>query len=521
MLRRLVFQQVGMSLVQGMLIAAVLAGSSLVMTKLLQDQKKSIKGAETRDAIERLHDLIVSTLQDRTNCFQTLAAPAPQGHGLTNPTQNTTQALNFVSAFSHNSANTVVARVYDGTTNTAYMNQAVSVRAIRLRTPLLFDATNQDGVGAIEIDYQRLSVGQRTGDGVGVKNITKRIPLQFQRNRLGVFIGCYALQDIRAADNSFLGGVTQANQDLNEEFCLQMGKDASGASLFQYNAQTKTCEIKNFRCPYARIFSGIESTGEPRCEDLKDWVNMSHFVNLSHTENCLNSTQVRLIKMTGENRVQIQCSGSSVCVPSPDCATAIANTPCGNPASNNCGPCGTGTMGCSTLTCYRDADNDDYGNPSSSITTSLATCADYSLSVGSKWVANNTDCCDSDNRARPNQTAYFQTPRTGCGGYDFNCRDGEERQIVYVNFSGGYTNYDEGWGSCVDTTQHTGYFGSDASSTCGAPITWPSMTEECTAWITEGPSSLGCWSPPGTMVCQAGSQRPFNQWDYPSNVPCR
>jgi len=55
---------------------------------------------------------------------------------------------------------------------------------------------------------------------------------------------------------------------------------------------------------------------------------------------------------------------------------------------------------------YRDTDGDGYGDPSNS------SCI---LGTPSGYVANNTDCCDSDANAHPGQSSFFMTARVGCG----------------------------------------------------------------------------------------------------------
>src|SRR5665648_863260 len=69
----------GFSLIQGMIIAAVVAGSALVATRLLGDQKLAQKGAETRDLVEELHNTLFTVLQGRENCRSTMVANGLQG----------------------------------------------------------------------------------------------------------------------------------------------------------------------------------------------------------------------------------------------------------------------------------------------------------------------------------------------------------------------------------------------------------------------------------------------------------
>ncbi len=73
--------------------------------------------------------------------------------------------------------------------------------------------------------------------------------------------------------------------------------------------------------------------------------------------------------------------------------------------------------------CYLDSDNDGYRRPDGATITSTDTdCRDTREARASEPA---TDCCDTDNRAVPGQTAHFTAPRSGCGGFDYDC-DGRE-----------------------------------------------------------------------------------------------
>lgn len=69
------------------------------------------------------------------------------------------------------------------------------------------------------------------------------------------------------------------------------------------------------------------------------------------------------------------------------------------------------------------------------------------------YVTNGEDCCDSDASARPGQTEYFTRERTGCGGHDFNCVDGDEVEVTQVSLGCGTTSQHElvctGWQTSV------------------------------------------------------------------------
>ena len=65
--------QSGISMVQGMVISAVLSGSALIATRMMTTQKMAIKSAESKDHIIQLHKLVFAALQNREHCLRTLS----------------------------------------------------------------------------------------------------------------------------------------------------------------------------------------------------------------------------------------------------------------------------------------------------------------------------------------------------------------------------------------------------------------------------------------------------------------
>jgi hypothetical protein len=53
------------------------------------------------------------------------------------------------------------------------------------------------------------------------------------------------------------------------------------------------------------------------------------------------------------------------------------------------------------------------------------------------------DCCDTDANAFPGQTEYFDTPRKGCGGFDYDCSGGEDKH--YPAICSTISNSTPGW----------------------------------------------------------------------------
>ncbi|MBK7863501.1 MAG: hypothetical protein IPJ65_33845 [Archangiaceae bacterium] len=127
----------------------------------------------------------------------------------------------------------------------------------------------------------------------------------------------------------------------------------------------------------------------------------------------------------GTGACYTNCVGGALCTATQCKSTAYCNgTMCIGDLANG-GSCSNPCM-CTSNTCttfFTDTDNDGYGvggggNLCGSSLAGLAT--------------NNLDCCDSDSRAHPGGGAYT-SPRTGCGGYDFDCNGADTRSDTSTN----------------------------------------------------------------------------------------
>jgi hypothetical protein len=144
------------------------------------------------------------------------------------------------------------------------------------------------------------------------------------------------------------------------------------------------------------------------------------------------------------------CNGSGSCYST--CAggcSASCKTPnycAGNSCNNNDkAPGSTCVVGCECTsgTCvpmYTDGDADGFG-----VGAAVNRCSASGGAAPTGYSLVATDCCDSDQNAFPGQTSYFSTPRTTCGGYDYNCNGSENLQ------------YTSGFAGCTH------------SSSCGTP----------------------------------------------------
>jgi len=127
-------------------------------------------------------------------------------------------------------------------------------------------------------------------------------------------------------------------------------------------------------------------------------------------------------------------------------------------------------------TYYEDSDTDGYGN--SSVTKEAC-------SKPSGYVADDTDCLDTDRKVNPGQTNYFDTTHNG-GGWDYNC-DGTDDQrwestLDFCRRAGpGVCTSSNGWktssaplcGNSAEYLENCTF----QSNSCSA--TYKSRTQEC------------------------------------------
>ncbi len=296
----------GVSLVQGLVLSAALAGGALVTTKLLNDQKKSLNDSTTRGHIEQLNDVIFSLLENQANCTRTVQSLLPIG-------PNWTLGHN-VSAIKHADGSDAF-KTFDvlDPNNTTYLDGNVAIKSIRVVT--VADVFNQTltnnirtmdttGGNRIVIEYERLTqdylFNKRQRVGFGAKVINKAISVVFQEPTPGNFT-CFAVKN--------------GNVDLVEEMCNSGQVDSLGNvySLFTWDATSNSCRPKNNICTGGKLFVGIDSKGAAICEELKQQMPMQNLINGATDPDCLNSANVRFeiyfdsTAGFGHNRVRIRC----------------------------------------------------------------------------------------------------------------------------------------------------------------------------------------------------------------------
>ena len=80
---------------------------------------------------------------------------------------------------------------------------------------------------------------------------------------------------------------------------------------------------------------------------------------------------------------------------------------------------------CHSYFAGNDADSDGYAD-------GLVSSKRCGSSAPPGYALHGGDCCDSDPNAYPWQTNFFTTPRSGCGGFDYNCDGVDEQSLTCV-----------------------------------------------------------------------------------------
>lgn len=315
-MKKLFTNQSGFSMVQGMILAGVLAGSGLVTTKMLTEQKMVQKGIETRDQVEELHNIVYSVLQNNESCSKTMLANGVTGMFNTGTTMQTIPLTEI-----RNNNDEIVIRKYDNSQsadenlqNRTYMNGNIQVTKIEAH----YNPSSGTGMGDLEITYERLSKaaagsaddGKKAGKaGYGGKQIRKVMGLRVQRNPVLAsrpFTSCYS---VTASKGSDLGSTEAGNEDIAKKLCQDMIASVPAGTIpaFRWDDATSSC-LPNSTCPDHQIYTGIATTGEVKCRNLNEWVDFNTMIQPT-SGSCSPGQRARIeITQTSPSvRFRIQC----------------------------------------------------------------------------------------------------------------------------------------------------------------------------------------------------------------------
>lgn len=232
------WSQAGFSIIQGMMMAAGLAGMALVGTQLITQEKDALKDIETRDNIEQINTMIFSILQNRDHCLATFVS---NGNSHINLAPN--QTKNFTTINLQNGGSPAF------TVGTRYLNNSVLLNGMRLQLP-----ADLSQPGTLTLDYVRQ---EGTRKGIGGENIRKVMGIVLQRSTPTNLTACSST----LADNS---GVA-TNETLTQEVCDDF-------DLMVWDPVLRTCKLKDNICAPPLVFVGIDPTGEKICRDFKSFI---------------------------------------------------------------------------------------------------------------------------------------------------------------------------------------------------------------------------------------------------------
>lgn len=309
--------QQGFSILQGLILSALLAGSALVTSKLISDQKKVAVSTKSKDAAEEMSDILFNLLQHQDNCSTTLTLNGATGSLTGVANINTIYHANRSASGAGLPPQPVV------TVNNAYFQNSISISSLRVEFP----ANVANLTPAVLVVNMRRNDSKdvlRTKDGFGGKDLSRRINLIIQRDESTLnFKSCYAVK------NSAEEASGNGNIALLRELCQGLSMPPSlvpHESLwpaYNWNSTTNTCELANSVCPRDYFFAGIDSTGiaeradgtvivspglgAARCRYVSRAIRFDEFINNWGASNCNGQSMVRWEKY-GTNQVRIGCN---------------------------------------------------------------------------------------------------------------------------------------------------------------------------------------------------------------------
>ena len=356
----------GFSMVQGLIVAGIVAGSSLVTTRLMNDQKKAQKTAEVKDKLEEFHQTIYSTLQHKQNCKQTILANGYQAEIVTNNALD----LSMIQSYDDSGTARTVATVGE-----KYMNDTIIINSMVLLPPPL-----NSGTRVFKVNYSKISNNNKqTGKRIyGGNNIDRTFTVRIQKNRSdNSFSSCYS---ITAAETALFGVASsevgndinapvKASNDITKEMCNEMVTGA-GQSIFTWDENRSLC-VPNAQCPFGQIYTGIDQDGTVKCKDIRDWMDFTEVLDQSMPPVCPINSSVRFVIDEAIKKVRISCG---VCTSSCDCpnSTDVCE---GNICVNRSVGCIDGTFARGDAACMYLCTGGYWSCPASQVACSSSTGA--------------------------------------------------------------------------------------------------------------------------------------------------
>lgn len=302
--------QQGFSILQGLVLSGLLAGSALVTSKLISNQKKVVVSAKSKDAADEMMDLLYNILQFQDNCSATLIQNGATALTGSPPLNNGI----YFAPRSPSDAGLPVQQVV--ALNTSYLQNSISIDSMRIEYGATLSGLTPAQLVVNMKRFISTDPNLRTKDGVGGKDLTRRINIIIQRNESTLnFKSCYA---VKTLSEDIGGSGTDGNI---RDLCNNL------SPLFYWNNTTNTCEVNNNTCPRDYFFAGISSTGvvarptgvgwnnteyitssgigAANCRYIRQAIRLDQFIRQDGT-NCNGRYGVRWQKVG--NQVRITCA---------------------------------------------------------------------------------------------------------------------------------------------------------------------------------------------------------------------
>jgi hypothetical protein len=294
----------GFSMVQGLIVAGIVAASSLVTTRLMNDQKKAQKATEFKDKIDELHKTLYSTLQNRLSCKETVLRNGKNLEIVSNLEVQLARIYNYsLSGCNPLDVNSCLVAESGG----YYMNRTILLKNMTLSAPT-------GGVRTLKITYRKFADNSKTSGkrSYGGLDIIKTIPIRIQKNPSNnSFISCYAFTQVGTAINGV--NSQEMGNDVTKEMCNDMVTGA-GQKIFTWDDNKSLC-VPNAKCPYGQIYTGIDQDGTVKCRFIRDWMDFNEVLDASGALCPINS-RVGFVINQVTKKVKISCG---VCASSCDC----------------------------------------------------------------------------------------------------------------------------------------------------------------------------------------------------------
>jgi hypothetical protein len=217
----------------------------------------------------------------------------------------------------------------------------------------------------------------------------------------------------------------------NDGRCVQCVNDGQCGPCSTCNTANNTCTPRargtGGTCGAGQVCDGSGACFTPQCNPAGQ--------NTCGDCNSCQDFQCRGANDNGVCQGNGQCFAGA-CRPGQGRACQAGGTPCANNLPCTNGVCAvpglangancTQDSQCASGRCldwYTDQDGDGFGT----VAVTLSTCGVPNVTAAPMGlIATTGDCCDTEADAHPGQAAFFNVPRTGCGGFNYDCVNGDQ-----------------------------------------------------------------------------------------------